>query len=177
MTGAPARYGPAQRALHWLTAALVVALIALALGSQAIGEARPAFAETLTQTHMSIGALVFAITLARIALRCVRPAPRLADATPEPWTAVAARAHAALYALLLVTTLAGYLKLAALGFEVRLFGVLSLPALAPDPPLAQAARAVHAVAAYALATLALGHAAVAVFHRALFGAPALHRML
>ncbi len=128
------------------------------------------------QAHLSLGALVFALTLLRLGLRLSSAAlPPPAAMTPAARRA-ARLVQAALYALLILLPVSGYLKLAALGFQVVLFGVLPLPPLPFDPAVAAAARALHVAAAALLGLLLMGHIGAAVFHARLFGQPVLARM-
>ena len=130
----------------------------------------------MVQTHLSLGALIFALTLVRLALRLSIATPPPAATSPAPRKAALA-VQAALYVLLLLLPLTGYLKLAALGFQIVLFGVLALPALPFDPGLAAAARTLHAGAAALLGLLLLGHVGAALLHARLFGQPVLDRMV
>ena len=60
------------------------------------------------------------------------------------WRAAARITHIALYAALLILPVTGYIKLAATGFQVNLFGFATLPVLPFSPKLAQSAATWHA---------------------------------
>ena len=171
----PARYPLPLRLLHAVTAVLVAVQVGLAAVNAAVYEGDPVLAEAVVQAHLSLGALVFALTLLRLALRLSGAVPPPAAMTPAARRA-ARLLQAALYALLILLPVSGYLKLAALGFQVVLFGLLPLPPLPFDPAVAAAARALHAGAAVLLGLLLVGHVGAAVLHARLFGQPVLARM-
>lgn len=164
------------RLLHWTTALLVAAQAGLALANALVYERRPVLAEAVVQAHLSFGVLIFALTLLRLAVRATAACPALPGDMAPPIRFAARAVHAALYALLLILPLSGYVKLAALGFEITVFGLAPLPALPVDPDLAALARSVHTGAAIALGILLTGHIGAAVFYRHLMGAPVLQRM-
>jgi len=162
--------------LHLITALLVLTQITLAAVNALVYEGHPVLAEAAVQTHLSLGALILVLTVLRFLCRLSLGVPALPDDMPPPARRAAQAVHAALYLLLLALPLSGYVKLAALGYEVVLFGILALPPLAFDPALATAARDLHAAAAACLGILLTGHIAAALFHRRMFGQPVLQRM-
>ena len=176
MRAEPDAYPRPLRLLHWTTALLVAAQAGLALANALVYERRPILAETVVQAHLSLGVLIFALTLLRLAVRATKACPALPDDMAPPMRFAAHAVHATLYVLLLVLPVSGYVKLAALGFEIIVFGLLPLPALAVDPDLAALARSIHTGAAIALGVLLTGHIGAAVFHKVLIGGPVLQRM-
>lgn len=172
----PSTYPARLRLLHWVTAILVVAQCALALTNALVYESRPVLAEAVVQAHLSIGAIILIVTILRLATRFTHPVPALPNGMSKGWKTSARSVHAALYLLLILLPITGYVKLAALGFEIAVFGLLPLPALPFDPNLAAFARMAHKGLAILLGAMVLGHVAAAVFHVQLFGSPVLHRM-
>lgn len=148
----------------------------LAAVNAAVYEGRPVLAEAVVQVHLSLGAVILALTLLRLAWRVSADLPPCPTGMSRAARSATRLVHAALYLLLLVLPLSGYVKLAALGFQILLFGSLPLPALPFDPELAAAARILHAAAAALLGLLLLGHAGAALWHERLFGTPVLDRM-
>ena len=81
--------------------------------------------------HKSIGILLVALVLLRLAWRWINPHPA---ATPghKPWEKrLASVVHALLYALLLIVPLSGYLISTADGRPISVFGWFEIPALIP----------------------------------------------
>jgi len=120
----PARFSPAQVALHWLTALLILAQF---LNDDAIGRAFRATMRGaavipggwLVTVHVVAGIAVFAFALWRIALRLTRGAPPAPADEPRALQIVAAATHGLLYGL---------------SFSCR--SLASLPGSAPSGPLA-----------------------------------------
>ncbi|MEM8852308.1 MAG: cytochrome b/b6 domain-containing protein [Pseudomonadota bacterium] len=157
------RYAPALRFIHWLTALLVFVQVTLAVLNIVFYEPRPVLAERLVQAHLSLGAVIFMVTVVRLGVRLGgrRPTPLFGQGT-----GMAARTvHGLLYVCLMVLPVSGYIKLAALGFEITLFGVVALPALPVQLRFAAAADTVHDTAALALGTLLVLHIAAAFAHK------------
>ncbi|MEO1723873.1 MAG: cytochrome b/b6 domain-containing protein [Pseudomonadota bacterium] len=171
----PARHSLGLRLLHWATALLVLVQVLLAALNRLLYEPRPVLAEWLVQAHLSCGAALLAVVLVRLGIRLFA---RRAIAPPVhtglPWLVTAT--HTALYGGLLALPILGYVRLAALGFEIELFGLLSLPPMLGDPPLARAAATAHTTLATLLGGLVTLHVAGATLHRRLFGTPVLQRM-
>lgn len=169
------RHGLALRLIHWLTASLVVVQFTLAVLNRLFYEPRPVLAEWLVQTHMSLGAAVFLLTLGRLALRPFWPGqvvPPMSNGLPT----LARGVHLLLYACLLFLPIFGYIRLAALGFEPSVFGLVTLPAWPVTIDVARVAAIAHAALSVALLLLVIAHAAGALLHQRLFGPNALSRM-
>lgn len=168
----------AQRALHWWNALFVLAGFAIAWAMVAVPLAQLLLKFVLFQVHKTLGILAFLAALTRLGLRARYGRP-LPDAALPSWQhRAAALAHGALYVLLMVTPMLGYLtaSLAPLRIPTLFFGVIPLPALtAPSEQWFPIVFAVHRAFAIALVTLAAGHAAAAIRHH-LLGRSVLIRM-
>lgn len=177
MTDAPPtdRHDLALRLLHWATALLVLVQIVLAALYRLLYEPRPILAEWLVQAHLSIGVVLLAVVALRLCFRLGRIGA-LARPVRTGLPRLAAATHAALYACLLALPALGYLRLAALGFEIEPFGLLALPSLSVDVQLARAAAAAHTMVVLLLGGLVTLHVAGAALHRRLFGTNLLRRM-
>jgi cytochrome b561 len=164
-------WGIVTRLLHWGMAALILFQLGLGLWMTRTPDLLARFA--WTQTHKSWGTMIFALALLRLLWRLANPRPPLPPTMPA-WQRRAARAgHAALYALMLVLPLSGWLMASAsptqdlLRMQNLVFGRWPLP----DPfvpgvaRVEAAAHAVHAGAAVALALLLAIHTGVAVKHQ------------
>jgi cytochrome b561 len=112
----------------------------------------------------------------RLVHRLLSGAPR-----PEPdlpfWQAALSRAtHWALYALLLIIPILGWLGTSMFP-ALEIFGLFSLPAIAQKSDLANQVFAMHKAAAWVLIGLAALHAAAALFHYFIRKDGVLQRML
>jgi cytochrome b561 len=158
-------YSTAARRFHWWTVLLVAAQIPLGLFMVRYGAATE-FAEPtgkLYDIHKLIGMTILLLALARLAYRLAHGAP-VDESTLEPWEKVVSHiTHWAIYALLIVVPMLGWIAVSYYGpFEP--FGI-KLPALAAQDD-AKATRVFffHMLAAYALILLLGMHVAGALMH-------------
>ena len=167
------RHGLVLRLLHWLTAALVFVQLALAGLNASLYEPRPVLAELLVQAHLSCGAVLLTLTIARIAVRTCghNRLPRVSS-----WPAIAGAVQLCLYFCLIMLPVSGYIRLAALGFSIKLLGVVPLPTMLLDPDLAMRAAAAHNAIAIILMAAILTHVSGALLHRRLTGEGIIHRI-
>ena len=165
------------RLLHWASAALIVAALALGVFMvQLVHDAGARF--ELTQTHKSIGVSVLALTVVRLCMRAFGGAPKPEPAAPAILAAAKA-AHIGLYALLLAMPLSGWLMTTTTPVRVPtiVFGLFALPyPLAPDMAIYRAAHAIHVACAIALTALVVIHVAAALAHAMLWRDRTLARM-
>ena len=163
------RWGPVTRALHWTMAALVLFQLGLGVWMVRQGDVLVRFA--WTQTHKSLGTVIFALALARVLWRLAgRDRPTLAG---PRWQVRAARlSHALLYVGLMAMPLSGWVMATAaptqdlLGIENRVFGGPALPDpwVPGDAGVEAVARAVHVATAGGLALVLAVHVGAALWH-------------
>lgn len=149
------------RWLHWLMAAMILAMLFLGVGMVASLELRP----WLLALHRPLGLLILVLAVIRLWHRYRNPPPPL-PVTLQPLQAWAARAsHALFYLLMLLMPLLGWAMSSASGLPVGLPGGWVLPAIAPEGPAVYSwLRGAHGVLAYALFALVLVHVAAALHH-------------
>ena len=157
-----AYYGPISKTLHW-TAALCV-LLAWLIGS--IGDDIPRAAKaTALSLHMSLGLVVLAILLPRLARRIANP-PQAPATRFSPWSDyLASISHWLLYGLMAAVSAAGILLQFARGDALSIFGLFHIASpWAADRALAHSIKDVHESLANALMILAAFHVFAALFH-------------
>ena len=158
-------YSTAARRFHWLTVLLIAVQVPIGLFMVRYGAATD-FAEPTAQlydSHKLIGMTILLLVLARLIYRFVHGAPA-DEPTLEPWEKLVSHlTHWAIYALLIVVPLLGWLAVSYYGpFEP--FGI-KLPALAAqDDAKATQVFFLHMLAAYALILLLGMHVGAALFH-------------
>ena len=167
------RHDPGTIVLHWLTAALVVAL-------WVIGQTVDVFPNgplrvDYRSIHIAFGAALGVVIIARLAWRLVH------RAGPPPLDhglllAIARITHWALYGLLVAAVVFGVNYAWARGDSI--FNVFRIPQMVPgDRALAHQIGDWHALAANALLIVAGVHAAAALFHHYVLRDATLRRML
>ena len=157
------KYDRISRALHWATALLVLMMISA--GLTMTSEVERWLQDLLFIFHKNTGLLILLLVLLRLAWRAGHSAPPLPDQVPRLQRIAARLNHAGLYVLLLVMALSGLVRVLAGGFPIELLDWLNVPPVLPNSePLAEAAKALHAGAKYALIILIGLHVAAAGYH-------------
>jgi cytochrome b561 len=169
----PWRHDPRTIALHWLTAALVVAL--WVLGEVIDDFARGTPRVMARSVHIALGVLLLVVLARRIAWRLGASASRApVDAGLAGRAAVLV--HRVLYGLLVATVLLGLANAWVRGD--LLFNLARIPAFDPEnKPLRAAVGALHEWSANLLLAMAGAHAAAALLHHYRWKDGVLQRML
>jgi cytochrome b561 len=171
----PERYGAVAVALHWLTALLIVANLLLGLSMVPLPLSPRKLQWYLW--HKWIGVTVFLLAWLRLAWRWGHPPPP--PVAMPAWQQTAASAvHAALYALLVLVPVSGWIYSSATGIQVVYLGLVPLPDLvAKDRALAGVLRVVHLSLVATLVVLVVMHAGAALKHHLVDRDGVLARML
>lgn len=176
MAAAPARYSALQITIHWLTAIIVIGMIAAGLTMTRLGPGPTT--NLLYELHKTFGIIVFGLVILRIALRLTSGAPPVVDTIP-PWQRIAARgSHLALYALLVLVPLIGWIATSTCCAPVNLFW--TIPVTLPFYGGMEASKPiflVHRVLGFSLAGLLLLHASAALHHHYVIKDDTLRKML
>ena len=164
------RYDPLSQALHWATAALVLASFALALW--------PELVKGSASLHKSLGLALLFVVLARLGWRLTggKGGGRRRDGN-DPLALAAKAVHGMLYAALLAVPVLGWLHLNSKGIVVSMFG-LPMPMLAdPDRDLARLLFQVKRWLSYGMLSAIGFHATAALAHHYVFRDGVLASML
>jgi cytochrome b561 len=129
-----ARYDAVAITLHWLIAALIVLdfLLAMSFGQFDPGDAL--YFRDAYPLHMSCGALILALSVARLLWRLAHRRPPL-PAMPRALRALARASHFLLYVFMIAAPASGWLVLSLRHQRTSVFGLFSwawptLPAIA-----------------------------------------------
>ncbi len=162
MTGQTNAFHPALRVLHWLMAAMVVAMLFIGVGM--VSTTGPLYPALLT-LHRPIGIAVLVLVLIRLPLRLVIGVPALPADLPPPQKAIASLSHVLLYASTAAMPLIGWGMLSAGGYPVQVAPGVILPAILPhELALYAVLRGTHTVIALLFFALILIHLSAALFH-------------
>jgi cytochrome b561 len=167
-------YTQTARSIHWLTAALIAVMFGLGLSMTRMPASD--FKIQVYSVHEWIGLTIWALTALRLIWRQFHPPP-----PPIPMPRLqhfgASVVHAALYIVLLVLPISGWLMSSAFGFPVVYLGLIPLPDLVPvDRALAARLQRLHFTLAMALLALVAAHAAAALYHHLVRRDDTLRRM-
>ncbi|CAL76637.1 putative cytochrome b561 family protein [Bradyrhizobium sp. ORS 278] len=136
-------YDPLLRRIHWATAVLFIAamLIGLYCGLQPAGTSPR---RELLEIHKSLGITLFVLAIVRLIVRARSTAPDAPATFGRMVRALSQLNHWALYALLLVMPVTGYMFSSAGGYSLRYFWTFSWPRLfAGDKAIAHAGEIAH----------------------------------
>ncbi|WP_315831204.1 cytochrome b [Bradyrhizobium prioriisuperbiae] len=160
----PTTYDPLLRKIHWATAILFIMamLIGLYCGLQEPGTSPR---RELLDVHKSLGVTLFALAILRVLVRLSTQAP------PEPagfgpMVRLAARLnHWALYLILFIMPVTGYMFSSAGGYSLRYFWIFSWPRLfAGNQAIAHAGETAHGFLAYVVYLVVTLHIAATLWH-------------
>lgn len=169
-------YSPVARALHWLSALLVLATFPVGVIMLQKGLSRP-FQDTLFMFHKNIGVVILALVLARLAYRLANPPPPLPASVPPLQARISGAVHLLLYVFVIVMAVSGYVRVVAGGFPLEVWDALGVPRLVPvSETLAASAKAVHATARFGMIALIAAHVGAALYHALILKDGILHRM-
>lgn len=171
-----APYTGTAKAFHWLTVLGIVIVVPLGIAMLNVGPGETQ--NRLFDLHRSVGVVIFVITALRLLWRQIHPPPALPESVPG-WQARAAVAtHWALYALLVVIPILGWLGSSYFGARVSVFGLFSLPLVVEqDRAVAELVLRAHVACVVALALLLALHIGAAIHHHVIRRDTVLRRML
>ena len=159
------RYVASSRWLHWIMAALMAVVIGAGIWIKFFEPASEPFKLRLYNLHESLGVIVFALALVRLINRRRHPPPPLPPGTPAIIHFAADMTHMAIYALLLLMPVVGFLATNAWGFPLSVFGVLPMPVpVGKNEELAKLLSLLHFSGAIALVMLIGGHLMGVLYH-------------
>ncbi|MDO8925542.1 MAG: cytochrome b [Sideroxyarcus sp.] len=156
-------YTPTAITLHWLIALLIFVAFPLGIYMHELPLSPDKL--RLYSYHKWIGVTVFMLAVVRIYWRATHVPPALPDSMPG-WEKFAAHAtHYALYVLIFIIPVSGWLMSSAKGFQTVWFGVLPLPDLVgKDKELGDQLLEVHKLLNFLLFGLVLAHIGAALKH-------------
>lgn len=168
------QYGTTAKVLHWLVAALLLVQYLIGWLMPDIHRGPPGTPMTL---HISFGILILILVALRFAWRLAHPvAP---ESSLAPWQRLSSEAmHWLLYALVLATTLTGWLFASFRGWSVSFFYLVPLPMLASNNPAAvKYIDGWHQAAEWTLLVAVGLHVAFALIHIVVYRDRIMQRML
>src|SRR5467141_998613 len=153
------QYGTTATIFHWLIVALLVVQYPIGwLLPDLHGDMKP----PIMTFHVSFGILILILIVLRLAWRLIHPvAP---ESSLPPWQRLSSEAvHWLLYALVLATTVTGWLFASFRGWSMSFFYLVPMPMLAADNAAAgRAINGLHQAMEWALLVMIGLHVAAAM---------------
>ncbi|WP_250475057.1 cytochrome b/b6 domain-containing protein [Caballeronia sp. GAFFF1] len=154
-------FSPGQRALHWIMAASILAMLFIGVGM--VSTVRPKHL-TLVAIHQHLGVVLFMLGIVRVALRMAHGAPALPADMPTLTKWAAHLSHLSFYVLMLLLPLLGYGMLSAADYPLVVFGVRVPLLLAHNGALHALLWNAHRSLAMCFFALIVVHIVAALFH-------------
>jgi cytochrome b561 len=162
MGGPRTQFSAVARFLHWLMAAMVLAMLFIGVGMAATVSDRY---ETLVAIHRPLGIAILILVVIRFINRLIDPPPPLPASVPPLQQLAAKASHIALYLLMFLMPLIGWSMLSAARYPIVLYGPLLLPPIMPhDLHLYAWLRRAHTILAYLFFATILVHFGAALLH-------------
>ena len=159
------KYAISSRIIHWLMAAIIIFLLGLGIYMADFLSKDATNRMEIYSLHKSLGVMALALIFVRIINRFINKPPALPDSLPKIEKITAHLVHIALYLLMIIIPLSGYLMSNAAGYPVGFFGIEMPFLLERNFNLAPIFHKTHKFAAYfMIATLSL-HILGALKHR------------
>lgn len=176
------RYTRVAQALHWVIVLLLVIQFTLAWTMPDVH--RGTKPEGLISLHLSFGLTILLLMAVRLVWRITHKAPPPPTGLPV-WQLVSSRVvHSALYLLLIVVPVLGWINASYRGWRIVLFAVLSVPSLVasrvserPTSLIGPWTGDVHVWLSYGLIGVASVHILGALYHRFILRDRLLARMI
>jgi cytochrome b561 len=170
------RYGRVTMGLHWLTFAVLIGVYACINLVEAYPEESSA-ADALQSWHFMLGLTVLILAAMRLASRVGRSTPAIAPPLPLWQARLAGAMHLALYGLIIIMPVLGWLTLSAAGKPIPFFGGWLPPLMAENSDMAHQLKEVHEVIGTMGYFLIGGHVFAGLFHHFITHDNTLFRML
>jgi cytochrome b561 len=161
--------------LHWLVAFFLLTVIFEAFSFK---WTPPEDRATAIPAHVSVGMIILALTVLRLAYRKANPPPHIPHSTPKWMKSGANTGHFMLYALVFYMAFLGIWMAAISPVDIRIFSSFNLSAFADaDKDLLVTLRSFHFAGAIAFITTLVGHVGAALWHHFVLKDDVLTRML
>lgn len=186
MTEAPSKtYTRVAIILHWLIAALILALFAIGIAMTELPDDQITRKFELYQRHKSLGITVLALSVFRLAWRLTHQPPPL-PTNLKPWERCAARfTHYGFYILTIAIPLMGWAMVSSSPYNIPtvLYGQIPwphlpvLPSIEDKKSFEDAFKLAHRTFAYSAAGLLVLHVGAALKHHIILKDSVLTRMI
>lgn len=170
----PSQFALLSRILHWLMAALLVAMLFIGISMVAsLGDYH-----WLLSLHRPLGILILILAAIRLITRLLTQAPAFPPSMSQSERLVVKMSETALYTLFIALPLVGWAMLSAGHYPIVMFGSVHLPPILPaKPELFATLRKTHTILAYLLFLTFLAHFGAVLFHTLILRDGILSRMV
>ena len=160
-SAASTRFSFLSRVLHWVMAAMILAMLYIGIAMVAsIGSYH-----ALVSIHRPLGIAILLLGAIRIINRWCSTLPPFPPSMSSRERWIAHNSERLMYALIIALPLVGWAMLSAGAYPIVMFGRVHLPRIAPhSPELYSVLRQTHTVLAYLFYAVILAHLSAVLFH-------------
>jgi cytochrome b561 len=168
------QYGTTAKVFHWLVVALLVAQYSIGwLMPDIHRDMKPGAAMAF---HVAIGTTIFILIVLRLGWRLTHSV--VPDSSLAPWQRLSSEAaHWLLYALVLATTITGWLFASFRGWSMSFFFLAPMPMLAENAAAGKTIDGLHQAMEWSLLAVIGIHVAAALAHLFIYRDRIMQRML
>jgi len=159
------KYHISSRIIHWLMAFLIIGLLSLGIYMDNFLSHDAPNRFEIYSLHKSFGVIALVLIFVRIFNRFIQLTPALPEGLPKIEKIAAKITHFALYILMILMPLSGYLMSNSFGFEVHLFSLKMPNLIAVNPRIGGYFSMIHLYSAYTMIALLSLHIVGALKHR------------
>lgn len=173
MNNNPTQFAYLSRILHWLMAAMLVAMLFIGITMVAsLGDYHK-----LVAIHRPLGIMILILAIIRLVNRMFTTLPPFPPTMSQWERRVATASEKLLYTLMIALPLVGWGMLSAGHYPIVMFGPVHLPPILPAHPLLYSVlRKTHTILAFLLFVTFLAHLSAILFHTLIVRDRILHRM-
>jgi cytochrome b561 len=173
MPNSSTQFSLLSRILHWLMAAMLLAMLFIGVSMVAsLGNYH-----RLVAIHRPLGIMILVLAAVRLTNRMLTKLPPFPATMSRHERFAASASERLLYALMLALPLVGWGMLSAGHYPIVMFGPVHLPAILPvNPALYAVLRKTHTIMAYLLFLTFVGHLSAVLFHTLVVRDRLLNRM-
>ena len=174
MNAAPTQFAYFSRILHWLMAAMLLAMLFIGVGMVAsLGNYH-----VLLAIHRPLGIMILILAAIRLVNRLCTTLPPFPPTMSRQERMIASASERLLYTLMFALPLVGWGMLSAGHYPIVMYGPVHLPPILPaNPELYSVLRKTHTILAYLLFLTFLAHLSAVLFHTMIIRDRLLDRML
>lgn len=159
------KYPLSSRILHWLMALIIIFLLGLGIYMADFLQADSPNRMEIYSLHKSLGVMILILVAIRLINRVIFPAPALPISLSKFEKIGAHLAHVALYLLMILIPLSGYLMSNSFGYPVHFFSVEMPFLIEKNLELAPVFAELHEIFAYSLIAVLGLHILGVIKHR------------
>jgi cytochrome b561 len=173
-TKSPTQFALLSRILHWLMAALLIAMLFIGVSMVcSLGDYH-----TLLTIHRPLGISILILAAIRLITRTLTRLPPFPPSMPQSERWAATLSERLLYTLFFALPLVGWAMLSAGHYPIVMFGAVHLPPILPArPELYATLRKTHTILAYLLFLTFLAHLSAVLLHTLVLRDGLLNRMV